>query len=57
MERLIKYFVPEKYTLDIAIDKHAKTIDGTVAIDGKAKAENIKFHAVGLSVDSVVVNG
>ena len=57
MERLIKYFVPEKYVLDLAIDKHAKTIGGIVTITGRAKAENIKFHAVGLSVDSVVVNG
>lgn len=57
MERLIKYFVPEKYVLDIVVDKHAKTISGIVAIEGKAKAENIKFHAVGLSVDRVEVNG
>lgn len=57
MERLIEYFVPEKYVLDLAIDKYAKTIGGTVIITGRAKAENIKFHAVGLSVDSVVVNG
>lgn len=57
MERLIKYFVPEKYVLDLVIDKYAKTIGGIVTITGQAKAENIKFHAVGLSVDSVVVNG
>ncbi len=57
MERLIKYFVPEKYNLDLKIDKHVKTIGGTVTITGQAKVENIKFHAVGLSIDSVVVNG
>lgn len=57
MERLLEYFVPEKYIMDLDIDKHAKTIGGIVTIDGRAKAENIKFHAVGLSVDSVVVNG
>ena len=57
MERLLEYFVPEKYILDLDIDKHAKTIGGIVTIEGLAKAENIKFHAVGLSVDSVVVNG
>ena len=57
MERLLEYFVPEKYILDLDIDKHAKTIRGTVTVEGRAKAENIKFHAVGLSVDSVVVNG
>lgn len=57
MERLIDYFVPEKYILDLEIDKFAKTIGGVVMIKGRAKAENIKFHAVGLSVDSVVING
>ncbi len=57
MERLIDYFVPEKYILDLEIDKFAKTIGGIVMVEGSAKAENIKFHAVGLSVDSVVING
>ena len=57
MEKLVKYFIPEKYTLDLTIDKKAKTIGGTVAVKGAAKAENIKFHAVGLSVDQVMVNG
>ena len=57
MERLIKYFVPERYILDIDIDKHAKNIGGKVVISGVAKAENAKFHAVGLSVDWVTING
>ncbi len=57
MERLAKYFVPEKYALDLKIDKYAKTIGGAVTVIGQAKAENIKFHAVGLSVDWVTVNG
>ena len=57
MEKLIKYFVPEKYALDLVIDKKAKTIGGTVTVEGAAKAENIKFHAVGLSVDQVTING
>ena len=57
MERLIDYFVPEKYILDFEIDKFAKTIGGVVTVKGRAKAENIKFHAVGLSVDSVAING
>ena len=56
MEKLVKYFVPEKYALDLTIDKKAKTIGGTVIVKGVAKAENIKFHVVGLSVDQVTVN-
>ena len=57
MERLVEYFVPEKYILDLEIDKHKKYIGGKVTVFGAAKAENIKFHAVGLSVDKVAVNG
>lgn len=57
MERLINYFVPEKYILDLEVDKGAKTIGGKVMVLGQVKAENIKFHAVGLSIDSVAVNG
>lgn len=57
MERLLDYFVPEKYILDLDIDKHAKTIGGTVTIRGRAKEKNIKFHAVDLSIDKVCVDG
>ena len=57
MERLLDYFVPEKYNLDLKIDKLKKTIGGEVAISGVSKAENIKFHVVDLSVDGVEING
>ena len=57
MERLIKYFVPEKYTLDIAIDKHAKTLSGVVVVTGEALQETVKFHAVRLEIVGVMVNG
>ncbi|MBR2710643.1 M1 family metallopeptidase [Candidatus Saccharibacteria bacterium] len=55
MERLLDYFVPEKYSLDLVIDKYKKTISGAVEVRGAAKAENVKFHAVGLSVDEVLI--
>ena len=55
MERLLKYFKPEKYTLDINIDKHVKTIGGKVVISGEAKDEIIKLHAEGLEIDDVRV--
>lgn len=57
MERFLEYFIPERYILDLQIDKHKKTIGGKVTVFGAAKAENVKFHAVGLSVDEVLVNG
>lgn len=57
MERFLDYFVPESYKLALFIDKNAKTIEGKVTIKGEAKAENIKFHAVDLSVDWVKIDG
>lgn len=57
MERFLDYFVPESYKLALKIDKGAKTIGGRVTIRGEAKAEKIKFHAVGLSVSEVLMNG
>ena len=57
MERLIKYFVPEKYELNITIDKESKKIGGEVVVTGEAKQEDIKFHAVDLKIRDVLVNG
>ena len=57
MERFLKYFVPEKYVLDINVDKFKKTIGGKVVITGEAIVETIKFHAVDLKTSRVLVNG
>lgn len=57
MERFLKYFVPEKYNLDILIDKDKKMIGGIVTVFGEVKTENIKFHAVKLKITDVLVNG
>ena len=57
MERLLKYFTPQKYTLDIAIDKDKKTIGGAVVVSGKVLDETVKFHAVGLDITDVLVDG
>lgn len=56
MERLLEYFVPERYNVDLKIDKHRKTIGGVVKVVGEALAETVKFHAVGLEITSVTVN-
>ena len=57
MERLLDYFVPEKYGLDLSIDKLKKMIEGKVTITGEALREVVKFHAVDLKIDGVEVNG
>ena len=57
MEKLLDYFVPEKYVLNIEIDKGQKSIGGEVEITGEALAEEVKLHAVGLEVEYALVNG
>ena len=57
MERFLDYFVPDHYNLDFSIDKFKKTIEGKVNVVGKALNETIKFHAVGLKISKVMVNG
>ena len=57
MERLIKFFKPEKYVLDLKINKNEKKIGGKVEVVGEALNEVVKFHAVRLNVSDVVVNG
>ncbi|MBQ9018305.1 M1 family metallopeptidase [Candidatus Saccharibacteria bacterium] len=57
MERFLDYFVPEKYLLDLKIDKFEKTISGKVTIYGEVKSETVKFHAVNLSVTDVLIDG
>ena len=56
MERFLDYFVPERYVLDLKIDKKAKTIGGKVKVTGEVLAETVKFHAVGLTIDFVKID-
>ena len=57
MERFLDYYVPERYTLDIAIDKYEKTIGGVVTVMGEVLNETVKFHAVDLAITDVLVDG
>ncbi|MDO4747010.1 MAG: M1 family aminopeptidase [Candidatus Saccharibacteria bacterium] len=57
MERLLDYFVPERYALDIKIDKDEKTIGGVVVVSGEVLQEAVKFHAVKLDITDVLVDG
>ena len=56
MEKLLDCFVPKSYILDLAVDKFAKTIGGTVTVKGEVLNETVKFHAVDLEIKSVLVN-
>ena len=57
MEKLLDYFRPEKYILDLTVDKFAKTIGGVVTVSGEVLNGAVKFHAVGLEITDVLVNG
>ncbi len=57
MEQLLDFFIPKSYILNLFVDKHKKTIDGTVIISGKTKKSNfIKLHSVGQTIHSVKLN-
>ena len=58
MERLLDFFTTKNYLLNLFIDKHQKTIKGTVEITGKTKtADLLKLHSVGQTIDFVKING
>lgn len=53
MERLINYFTPENYQLELKIDRHAGTLAGSARILGTVCADTVKFHAVALEIQDV----
>ena len=55
MERLLKYFKPEKYVLNLFIDKFKKALKGEVKVFGEVLNETVKFHAVKLKILEVLV--
>lgn len=57
MERFLDYFEPEKYILNLLVEKEKKKHSGNVVIFGEAKEEKIKFHAVDFEIKKVLVDG
>ena len=55
MERLIKYFVPERYELRLDFYLEEMKFSGIAEIVGEVKNETVKFHAVNLKIKSVEV--
>ena len=53
MERLLTFFTPHHYQLDLEVNRTAETISGTVQITGAAHANPIKLHAHELQITSV----
>ena len=56
MERLLDFFIPEHYKLELTFDKSSKLINGKVVIDGRSKADRIKFHAKDMEFHSIFVD-
>ncbi|MCL1839936.1 M1 family metallopeptidase [Candidatus Saccharibacteria bacterium] len=56
MERLLEYFTPAHYIIDLNIDKAAKLLAATTIIEGSANTETIKLHARTLDISSVTIN-
>ncbi|MDR2063186.1 MAG: M1 family metallopeptidase [Candidatus Nomurabacteria bacterium] len=54
VERFIKYFTPERYLLDLTLDKNNLSFSGIVNIHGLAKDKIIKLHQKGLNITSVM---
>ncbi|MFV0484609.1 MAG: M1 family metallopeptidase [Candidatus Saccharimonadales bacterium] len=57
MERFLDYFVPERYDIDLKIDKENRQLDGHVRVLGKVLSTGAKLHAVGLKLVQVLIDG
>ena len=57
MERFFDYFKPAHYSLDLKIEDEKTKISGVVFIEGEAKSDTIKFHAVRMEIKSVYLDG
>ena len=53
MERLLTFFTPHHYQLDLEVNRTAETLAGSVQITGTAHANPIKLHAHELQIASV----
>ena len=53
MERLLTFFTPHHYQLDLEVNRTAETIAGTAQITGISHANPIKLHAHELQITSV----
>ena len=57
MERLINYFKPENYKIELRINKQTEEVQGHVVIAGERVGEKIKLHAKNLKIISAMING
>lgn len=57
MDKLLDYFSPTNYQLNLEINRQSEEINGKVLISGVPTSETAKFHAVGLEIKSARLSG
>lgn len=53
MERLLEYFKPEKYDLELFVFSDKEYIQGTVKVNGVLAGDVAKFHAVDMDIKEI----
>lgn len=56
MDKLLTYFTPTHYQLNLRIDRQTETLEGIATITGQPHAERIRLHAVNLQISDLRVN-
>ncbi len=53
MERLLNYFKPAHYNLELCISTVKERIEGAVTVSGELLSDTVKFHAVDMEIKEV----
>ena len=53
----MQYFVPSHYDLDLSFNKNKTKMHGVAVITGESKGEQIKLHAVDLTIKELLLDG
>lgn len=56
MDKLLTYFTPTHYQLNLRIDRQSETLEGVATITGQPHAGRICLHAVNLQISDLRVN-
>lgn len=56
MERLIYYFIPQNYQLELRVNKNTEEVQGHTIISGETKDSILKLHARDLKISKILIN-
>ena len=56
MERLINYFIPQNYQLELRVNKNMEEVQGHTIISGETKDSILKLHARDLKISKILIN-